>query len=69
MKNPKEAAREMLEGLRKDPDSLDPRDKKMLDLIEKYIAKKIKYKDINNLGRNDPCHCGSGKKFKKCCRS
>jgi SEC-C motif-containing protein len=19
-----------------------------------------------NLGRNDPCHCGSGKKFKKC---
>jgi len=18
-------------------------------------------------GRNDPCHCGSGKKFKKCC--
>jgi hypothetical protein len=21
------------------------------------------------LGRNDPCPCGSGKKFKKCCRS
>lgn len=20
----------------------------------------------NSLGRNDPCHCGSGKKFKKC---
>ena len=19
-----------------------------------------------NIGRNDPCHCGSGKKFKKC---
>lgn len=19
------------------------------------------------LGRNDPCHCGSGKKFKACC--
>ncbi|MBL7685128.1 MAG: SEC-C domain-containing protein [Deltaproteobacteria bacterium] len=19
------------------------------------------------VGRNDPCHCGSGKKFKKCC--
>ena len=19
------------------------------------------------LGRNDPCHCGSGKKFKRCC--
>lgn len=21
------------------------------------------------LGRNDPCHCGSGKKYKKCCSS
>lgn len=20
-----------------------------------------------NIGRNDPCSCGSGKKFKKCC--
>ena len=20
------------------------------------------------LGRNDPCHCGSGKKYKKCCQ-
>jgi preprotein translocase subunit SecA len=20
----------------------------------------------SKLGRNDPCHCGSGKKFKKC---
>lgn len=23
--------------------------------------------DVMKLGRNDPCHCGSGKKFKKCC--
>ena len=22
---------------------------------------------IPKVGRNDPCHCGSGKKFKKCC--
>ena len=20
-----------------------------------------------DVGRNDPCHCGSGKKYKKCC--
>ena len=20
-----------------------------------------------SVGRNDPCHCGSGKKYKKCC--
>lgn len=24
-------------------------------------------RDIPNIGRNDPCLCGSGKKFKKCC--
>lgn len=23
--------------------------------------------DPNSLGRNDPCHCGSGKKYKACC--
>mgnify|MGYP001124035721 CR=1 FL=1 len=22
---------------------------------------------VNKIGRNDPCPCGSGKKFKKCC--
>ena len=21
----------------------------------------------DRLGRNDPCHCGSGKKYKRCC--
>jgi hypothetical protein len=24
---------------------------------------------MKKLGRNDPCHCGSGKKFKKCCEA
>ena len=23
--------------------------------------------DTSKIGRNDPCPCGSGKKFKKCC--
>jgi len=23
----------------------------------------------NKIGRNDPCHCGSGEKYKKCCRN
>ena len=22
---------------------------------------------MGNIGRNEPCHCGSGKKYKKCC--
>ncbi len=24
-------------------------------------------REMPKIGRNDPCHCGSGKKFKKCC--
>jgi hypothetical protein len=24
---------------------------------------------MDKVGRNDPCPCGSGKKFKKCCES
>lgn len=24
-------------------------------------------RDVNKVGRNDPCSCGSGKKYKKCC--
>lgn len=24
-------------------------------------------RDTPRIGRNDPCHCGSGKKYKKCC--
>lgn len=24
---------------------------------------------MQKIGRNDPCHCGSGKKFKKCCEN
>lgn len=25
--------------------------------------------DAKGCSRNDPCHCGSGKKFKRCCIS
>lgn len=31
----------------------------------KYIRTPIKVE--KQVGRNDPCPCGSGKKFKKCC--
>lgn len=36
------------------------------------IAKKYRIDHIavrKKVGRNDPCHCGSGKKYKKCCAS
>jgi len=41
--------------------------------IEQYEAKQrwIKSRTLHrvapSVGRNDPCPCGSGKKFKKCC--
>ncbi|MDR1952624.1 MAG: preprotein translocase subunit SecA [Elusimicrobiota bacterium] len=33
----------------------------------KNETKKIKPQDLKKIGRNDPCPCGSGKKYKKCC--
>jgi preprotein translocase subunit SecA len=32
----------------------------LVDPIEPYVAPP-------KIGRNEPCHCGSGKKFKRCC--
>ena len=35
--------------------------------INQSISKE-KLKDLGKkMSRNEPCHCGSGKKFKKCC--
>lgn len=31
------------------------------------VARKPVKREENKVGRNDPCPCGSGKKFKKCC--
>lgn len=31
------------------------------------LPNKIRGEVTLNVGRNDPCPCGSGKKFKKCC--
>ena len=37
-------------------------------LKEKNIDDNVKEKTIpkDKIGRNDPCYCGSGKKYKKC---
>lgn len=36
------------------------------EIAKEYRASKMYVKE-NTTGRNDPCPCGSGKKFKKCC--
>ncbi len=41
---------------------------KTLGIIEEDIEKPdLEGVDLSKVGRNDPCPCGSGKKFKKCC--
>ena len=41
---------------------------KTLGLIEDDLDKpELEGIDLSKIGRNDPCPCGSGKKFKKCC--
>ena len=41
---------------------------KTLGLIEDDLEKpELEGIDLSKIGRNDPCPCGSGKKFKKCC--
>jgi preprotein translocase subunit SecA len=37
------------------------------ELENRINNKKVKHQDLNNIGRNDLCPCGSGKKYKKCC--
>lgn len=39
------------------------------DLMDKYLPEfeAPEYAQKNKVGRNDPCPCGSGKKYKKCC--
>ncbi len=39
----------------------------LVDNVHKWIGKRKPKKGAPRPGRNDPCPCGSGKKFKKCC--
>ena len=41
-----------------------PEDISSLEILLNPVKTKI---NEHNIGRNDPCYCGSGKKFKKCC--
>ena len=35
--------------------------------IQKQYRDSVIVRNENKIGRNDPCTCGSGKKYKKCC--
>jgi hypothetical protein len=55
---------------------LKQRHRRLKEEVKQEITKKIeqeKYSSVQRekrkIGRNDPCPCGSGKKYKKCCGS
>ena len=44
----------------------DQKDKMDKQKEKKEINRKEKGTNFKKIGRNDPCHCGSGLKYKKC---
>ena len=40
---------------------------KMVEIAKKYKQSKTVRRESPKIGRNDPCPCGSGKKYKHCC--
>jgi len=53
----------------KEFDEREARNKKAADRHIKKLVKavEIKHSTTKKVGRNDPCTCGSGQKYKKCC--
>jgi hypothetical protein len=41
----------------------------IIKIMVKCLVEFKKKGDMKKTGRNDPCPCGSGKKFKKCCEN
>jgi len=60
MKNMPEIPKEIEEG---DIDEILNK----LDAQTKVLEEKLKEKEFKKVKRNDPCPCGSGKKYKNCC--
>lgn len=40
---------------------------KMREIVKEFKKSKTVRRDAPKIGRNDPCPCGSGKKYKHCC--
>ena len=53
------------------PQLLAKKHPELYDLLEQIFKQDMKSRSMNkkkiSIGRNSPCPCGSGKKFKKCC--
>lgn len=69
---PKEHAEQLVAEAMRDPE-LFKRRQELIERLREQQKKDVKVKGIQlrqnsaPVGRNAPCPCGSGKKFKKCC--
>jgi uncharacterized protein YecA (UPF0149 family) len=68
----KEAHRQRIEELKDDPAglmqfALEKLKQESLTSSQTEAKSAVTIQDKQKVGRNDPCPCGSGKKFKKCC--
>lgn len=57
-------------GTISDPSQITPElSRQVLDILGINIRAKESpnVRTVKKIGRNDPCTCGSGKKYKKCC--
>ncbi len=66
IKESKEVSEKIIEELEKDEIGTQKLQYKKEDVFEKKENTSSPLK-IQKIGRNDPCPCGSGKKYKKCC--
>ena len=45
---------------------IEPDREEDLSDLERKLSPPVQHTEIK-IGRNEPCNCGSGKKYKKCC--
>jgi len=51
----------------KGAEEIPKRERKILYMSHGDEPPRMPIKKQKKIGRNDPCPCGSGKKYKKCC--
>jgi len=70
-KNPRYSEQGLLESLKKARADLDSLLAERQSLLRRLCGRTLKKQTIHSstpkIGRNDPCPCGSGKKWKRCC--
>ena len=64
----RQVAHEVLKSINPTMPTMKPKVKGVL-LVDPAVVVKEKQPALPKVGRNDPCPCGSGKKYKKCCGS